>query len=207
MPNLRGYEGARAAGADEVAIFASASESFSLKNINASVAESLERFAPVAAAARADGLGLRGYISCATDCPFEGHVTPDAVARLIGRLLGMGCREVSLGDTIGRGTRESVGAMLDAVLGVAGPGQLAGHFHDTGGRAMANIALALERGLRVFDASVGGLGGCPYAPGAPGNVASEAVAAFLAAEGFETGLDAELLVETADFARALRAEK
>lgn len=204
VPNLRGYGAARAARCDEVAIFTSASESFSQRNVNASIAESLERFAPVAEAARRDGVPLRGYVSCITDCPFEGSIAPDAVVAVARSLLALGCHEISLGDTIGRGTPERIGVMLDGVLGVVGPERLAGHFHDTGGRAMANIEVALERGLRVFDASVGGLGGCPFAPGAPGNVASEAVAARLAALGFETGLDLERLRETADFARSFR---
>ena len=168
-------------------------------------AESLERFSPVAEAARADGVSLRGYVSCVTDCPFEGRVAPAAVADMVRGLLSLGCREVSLGDTIGQGAPDRVGAMLDAVLDVCGPERLAGHFHDTGGRAMANIDVALRRGLRVFDAAAGGLGGCPFAPGAPGNVASEAVAARLSAMGFETGLDADLLDHAAAFARSLRS--
>lgn len=205
VPNLRGYAAARAARIDEVAIFGSASESFSRRNINASIAESLERFSPVAEAARADGVSLRGYVSCVTDCPFEGRIAPVAVADMVRSLLSLGCREVSLGDTIGQGAPDRVGAMLDAVLDVCGPERLAGHFHDTGGRAMANIDVALRRGLRVFDAAAGGLGGCPFAPGAPGNVASEAMAARLSAMGFETGLDADLLDHAAAFARSLRA--
>jgi hydroxymethylglutaryl-CoA lyase len=207
VPNLRGYVDARTARADEVAVFGSASESFSRRNINASIAESLVRFAPVAEAARAAGVPLRGYVSCVTDCPFEGQIAPKAVAGMVRDLLKLGCQEISLGETLGRATPDRVRAMLDAVLAVTGPERLAGHFHDTGGRAMANIEVALERGLRVFDASVGGLGGCPFAPGAPGNVASEAVAARLAALGFETGLDADLLGETGAFAQSLRAAK
>lgn len=205
VPNLRGYLAARAASCDQVAIFASASETFSRRNINASIAESLVRFTPVAEAALADDVSLRGYVSCVTDCPFEGRVPPEAVLAVARGLLALGCREISLGDTVGRGTPDRVGAMLDAVLAVAGPERLAGHFHDTDGRAMANIETAVRRGLRVFDASIGGLGGCPFAPGAPGNVASEAVAARLAALGFETGLDADRLREAAAFARSLRA--
>jgi hydroxymethylglutaryl-CoA lyase len=203
-PNLKGYEAARAARAGEVAIFGSASETFSRKNINASIAESLERFAPVAEAARADGIPLRGYVSCVTDCPFEGRIAPDAAARVAESLFGLGCREVSLGDTIGHGTPDSVAYMLQAVLDVAPPDRLAGHFHDTMGRALANIEVALDYGLRVFDASCGGLGGCPYAPGAAGNVATEAVAARLAARGFVTGLDPAKLAQAAAFARGLR---
>lgn len=202
-PNMKGYEAARAAKADEVAVFASASEGFSKANLNASIAESLDRFRPVAAAARADGIPLRGYVSVVTDCPYDGPVTPAAVARVAAALRDMGCHEVSLGDTIGQGRPETVDAMLGAVLGEMPADRLAGHFHDTAGRALQNIEAALARGLRVFDASAGGLGGCPYAPGAAGNVATERVAARLAALGFETGLDADLLAGAAAFARAL----
>ncbi|GAB4383583.1 hydroxymethylglutaryl-CoA lyase [Albidovulum sp.] len=203
-PNMKGYEAARAARADEVAIFASASEGFSKANLNCTIAESLERFAPVAAAARADGIALRGYVSVVTDCPYEGPVAPAAVARVAAALRDLGCHEVSLGDTIGQGRPETVEAMLAAVLGELPADRLAGHFHDTAGRALANIEVALARGLRVFDAAVGGLGGCPYAPGAAGNVATEAVAAHLADLGYETGLDAAVLAEAARMARALR---
>jgi hydroxymethylglutaryl-CoA lyase len=203
-PNLKGLDAARAAGVDEVAIFAAASESFSQRNINCSIAESLERFAPVAEAAAEAGIGLRGYVSCVTDCPYEGEIAPGAVARVAEGLIALGCREVSLGDTIGRGTPERVVAMLGAVLGVAPAVRLAGHFHDTSGRALANIEAALGIGLRVFDAACGGLGGCPFAPGATGNVASEAVVARLDALGFATGIDAEKLGEAAAFARGLR---
>ncbi|RBO54331.1 hydroxymethylglutaryl-CoA lyase [Rhodovulum sp. BSW8] len=205
-PNIRGYERARAAGADEIAIFASASEGFSRANINASIDESFRRFAPVAAAAKADGLPMRGYISCVTDCPYDGPMPPGAVAALADRLLALGCYEISLGETIGRGTPQTVAAMLDAVLAVAPPARLAGHFHDTGGRAMANIEAALEVGLRVFDAAVGGLGGCPFAKGAPGNAATEKVAARLAELGFDTGLDPTRLAEAAALARRMRGD-
>jgi hydroxymethylglutaryl-CoA lyase len=203
-PNLQGYAAARDARADEVAIFGAASETFSKRNINATIEESLARFAPVAEAARADGVALRGYVSCVTDCPFEGEIAPAAVAEVTGRLFDLGCRAVSLGDTIGHGTPERVAAMLEAVLAVADAGKLAGHFHDTQGHALANIEAALGHGLRVFDASCGGLGGCPYAPGAAGNVATEAVAARLAELGYETGLDPDRLAEAAGFARGLR---
>ncbi|RAP41393.1 hydroxymethylglutaryl-CoA lyase [Rhodovulum viride] len=203
-PNIRGYERAHAAGADEIAIFASASEGFSRANINASIEESFRRFAPVAAAAKSDGLPMRGYISCVTDCPYDGPTPPGAVAALADRLLALGCYEISLGETIGRGTPQTVAAMLDAVLTVAPPTRLAGHFHDTGGQAMANIEVALEAGLRVFDAAVGGLGGCPYAKGAPGNAATEKVAARLADLGGETGLDPARLSEAAALARHMR---
>jgi len=203
-PNMKGYAAARAAGADEVAIFGAASEGFSRANLNAGIAESLARFRPVCEAAAADGVPVRGYVSCVTDCPFDGPVAPGEVARVAAALRDMGCFEISLGDTLGRGTPEAVAAMLEAVLQELPPERLAGHFHDTAGRALANIEVALERGLRVFDAAVGGLGGCPYAPGAAGNVATEAVAARLAAMGHPTGLDPEVLARAARLARSLR---
>ncbi|KGM48544.1 hydroxymethylglutaryl-CoA lyase [Pseudooceanicola atlanticus] len=204
-PNMRGFEDAVKAGADEVAIFGSASEGFSKANINASIAESLERFAPVADAAREEGLPVRGYISCVTDCPYDGATPPGAVARVAAALRDMGCYEISLGDTIGQGTPESIGAMLDAVLEEIPANRLAGHYHDTSGRALDNLEASLERGVRVFDAAVGGLGGCPYAPGAAGNVATEAVHDRLIALGYETGLDRDVLVEAAAMARAMRS--
>ena len=203
-PNMKGFERAVAAKADEIAIFGSASEGFSRANINASIAESLERFAPLADAALAAGLPVRGYLSCVLECPYDGPTLPGQVAYVAGKLLAMGCYEISLGDTIGRGTPEAVAAMLSAVLDVVPAERLAGHFHDTAGRALDNIEAALARGLRVFDAAVGGLGGCPYAPGAAGNVATEAVHDRLASLGFETGLDRAVLGRAADMARALR---
>ena len=206
VPNLQGYEAARAAGVDEVAIFVSASEGFSRANLNATIAESLTRLRPVAEAALRDGIALRGYVSCVTDCPFDGPTPPLQVARVAGQLRAMGVVEVSLGDTIGRGTPQAVDAMLRAVLGELPPDRLAGHFHDTGGLALDNIAVALDHGLRIFDASVGGLGGCPYAPGAAGNVATEAVAEWLAGLGWQTGLDPVVLDRAAVMARGLRAE-
>ena len=203
-PNLKDYEGARAARADEVAIFASASEGFSRANLNCTIAESLERFAPVAAAARADGIAVRGYVSVVTDCPYDGPTPPGQVARVAAALRDLGCYEVSLGDTIGQGRPETVDAMLAAVLEELPAARLAGHYHDTAGRALQNIEASLARGLRVFDAAVGGLGGCPYAPGAKGNVATEQVAARLADLGFETGLDAAVLAEAAALAREMK---
>ena len=203
-PNLKGYEAARAARADEVAIFASASEGFSQANLNCSISQSLERFAPVAEAARADGIPLRGYVSVVTDCPFDGPTPPAQVARVAASLRDMGCYEISLGDTIGHGTPHTIRAMLEAVLAEVPAAQLAGHYHDTKGRALENIEQSLSLGLRVFDAAVGGLGGCPYAPGAAGNVATEAVAARLADLGFTTGLDPALLDKAAAMARGLR---
>lgn len=203
-PNLRGYTDARAAGADEVAVFAAASEGFSRANLNCSVAESLERFAPVMEAARADGVAVRGYVSVVTDCPFDGAVEPGAVARVAAALRDMGCAEISLGETLGRARPEQVAAMLRAVLDEVPPERLAGHFHDTAGRAVESIDVALEMGLRVFDAAVGGLGGCPYAPGAAGNVATERVAAHLAAQGWATGLDAGVMARAAALAQGMR---
>lgn len=205
-PNLKGYEAARAAGAGEVAIFGSASETFSRRNINCSIAESLERFAPVMQAAKADAIPVRGYVSCATDCPYEGAIDPAATARVAARLFAMGCCEISLGDTIGHGTPETIAAMLDAVLGEVPAGQLAGHYHDTRGRALDNIEVSLEKGLRTFDAAVGGLGGCPYAPGAKGNVDTLAVASMLAHKGYETGLDIDRLADAAACALRLRED-
>lgn len=205
-PNVKGYEAARAAGADEVAVFGSASEGFSRKNINCSIAESLERFRPLVDKALEDGIPVRGYISCVTDCPYDGPTPPESVADVAAKLLAMGCYEISLGDTIGAGTPETIARMLDAVLAQVPAQKLAGHYHDTKGLALANIEVSLEKGLRVFDAAVGGLGGCPYAPGAKGNVATEAVAALLADKGFETGLDKERLADAAAFARTLRKD-
>lgn len=202
-PNLRGYEAARAAGVDEVAVFAAASEDFSQKNINCTIADSLERFRPLLDAAEADGMPVRGYVSCVTGCPYSGAVEPDAVARVTAALLEMGCYEVSLGDTIGKATPESTAAMLAAVLKVADAGRLAGHFHDTGGRALDNIAVSLEMGLRTFDSAVGGLGGCPYAPGAKGNVATGRVVDFLASAGYATGVDRTALGRAETFVAGL----
>ncbi len=203
-PNMKGYEGAKAAKADEVAVFASASEGFSRANINCSVAESLDRFRPVMEAAAADGMPVRGYVSCVAECPYDGPVAPDAVEKVAKALLDMGCYEVSLGDTIGAGTPQTIGAMLDAVLKAVPADRLAGHYHDTKGRALDNIAVSLDRGLRVFDASVGGLGGCPYAPGAAGNVDTGSVARMVEARGFSTGLDLDKLARAAEFAQTLR---
>jgi hydroxymethylglutaryl-CoA lyase len=205
-PNMKGLENAVAAKADEVAIFGSASEGFSKANINATIAESLERFKPVAEAAKAAGLPVRGYVSCVVECPYDGAVDPAAVARVVAALRDMGCYEVSLGDTIGRGKPGAIAAMLDAVLQELPAAQLAGHFHDTGGQALANIEVALDKGVRVFDAAVGGLGGCPYAPGAAGNVATEAVHDRVLALGYETGLDRTILMQAAAMARAMRGD-
>lgn len=203
-PNMRGYEDALAAKADEIAVFASASEGFSRANVNASISESIERFEPILAAARNIDLPVRGYISCVTDCPFDGKTPPAQVAALADRLFALGCYEISLGDTIGKATPDSITKMLIKVRDVVPVGRLAGHYHDTGGRAIANIDASLALGLRVFDAAVGGLGGCPYAPGASGNVATEAVAAHLERLGYSTGLDMDVLNEAAGMAQAMR---
>ncbi|GES50139.1 hydroxymethylglutaryl-CoA lyase [Rhizobium sp. NBRC 114257] len=204
-PNMQGFEAALAAGVDEVAIFASASETFSMRNINCSIAESIERFRPVAAASRDRGVPLRGYVSCVVECPYEGAVPPQNVVSVAWQLRALGCYEISLGDTIGKGTPEAVDRMLGAVLGELPAAVLAGHFHDTSGRALDNIGVALERGLRVFDASAGGLGGCPFAPGAKGNVDTVSVQDYLSMRGFETGLDEDRLARASAFARSLRS--
>jgi len=204
-PNMKGFARAQAAGADEVAVFGSASESFSQRNINCSIEESFARFAPILDAARQANLPVRGYVSCVTNCPYEGEISAQAVAKVARHLFEMGCFEISLGDTIGHGTPERVAQMLDAVRQTVPARHLAGHFHDTHGHALDNIAVSLDAGLRVFDASVAGLGGCPYAPGAKGNVATESVAAFLAARGFSTGLDRQALADAARFATGLRS--
>jgi hydroxymethylglutaryl-CoA lyase len=207
VPNLQGFERALAAGADEIAVFASASEGFSQRNINCSIAESLERFQPVLLAAKTAMLPVRGYVSCVTDCPFDGPVAPDAVARVAADLIDLGCTQVSLGDTLGSATPATTGKMLEAVLAQVPASRLAGHFHDTRRQALRNISLCLDLGLRNFDSSVGGLGGCPYAPGAEGNVATEAVVAILHGQGFATGIDLEALAEMSRFAESLRSPR
>jgi hydroxymethylglutaryl-CoA lyase len=202
VPNLKGYEAARAAGADAVAVFPAASESFSRRNLNCSIAESLERFAPVLAAARRDGIAARGYVSCAVDCPYEGPVAPAAVAALAERLVELGCDEISLGDTIGTGTAMRVAAMIDATSLRVPVTRLAVHFHDTYGQGVANILVALEKGVCVIDSSVAGLGGCPFAPGAAGNVASEDVLFLLDGLGIRTGVDLGALAAAGRFISA-----
>ncbi|MBQ2260441.1 MAG: hydroxymethylglutaryl-CoA lyase [Loktanella sp.] len=208
VPNMRGWDGfmtARVPGVTyEVAVFVAASEGFSQANLNCSVKDSVDRLVPVVTAARAAGIGLRGYISCVTDCPFDGPVKPAAVAQVAQMLRALAPMPLSLGDTIGAGRPATVAAMLDAVLDVAPAADLAGHFHDTGGHALANIAVALDKGLRAFDSAVGGLGGCPYAPGAPGNVATERVLAMLQAEGFTTGVDPAIIAQAAEMAKEMR---
>lgn len=199
VPNLRGFEAAVAAGAREAAVFAAASETFSQRNINCSIAESLERFAPVFAAARAANVRLRGYVSCALGCPFEGTIEPQRVAEVAVRLFEAGCYEISLGDTIGVGTPVAAQAMIAKVAERVPVAHLAGHFHDTCGQALANILAALQMGVAVFDASVSGLGGCPYAPGATGNVATEDLLYMLNGMGIETGVDLGKLLEAGSF--------
>ena len=196
-PNLQGFEAALAAGATEVAVFGAASESFSRKNINCSIAESLVRFEPVMAAAQAAGIRVRGYVSCVLGCPYEGEISPEAVAGVAATLFEMGCYEVSLGDTIGAGTPGKTRRMLDAVARRVPVGKLAGHYHDTYGQAVANVYASLEAGVACFDSAVAGLGGCPYAPGASGNVATEDVVYMLDGLGIETGIPLDALVDTA----------
>ena len=203
-PNMQGFKRAMAARADEIAVFGAASEGFSQNNINCSIAESLQRFQPVVDAARAAGVPVRGYVSCVTHCPYDGPTPPESVARVAAALMDMGCYQISLGETLGAATPEAISAMLDAVLAVVPARCLAGHFHDTGVRALDNIAVSLERGLRVFDSALAGLGGCPYAPGAKGNVATEAVVTLLHERGFETGLDRDRLAHASAFAQSLR---
>ena len=195
-PNLKGFEAALAAGAKEVAVFGAASESFSQKNINCSIAESLDRFVPVVEAAKAAGVRVRGYVSCVLGCPYEGEVAPEAVAGVAATLFDMGCYEVSLGDTIGTGTPGKTRRMLDAVALRVPIDKLAGHYHDTYGQALVNIYASLQAGVATFDASVAGLGGCPYAAGASGNVATEDVVYMLDGLGIETGIRLDALVET-----------
>lgn len=196
-PNLKGFEAALAAGAREVAVFGAASESFSQKNINCSIAESLARFRPVTEAAQAAGVKVRGYVSCVVGCPYEGAVAPEKVADVAETLISMGCYEVSLGDTIGSGNPVTVQRMLEAVARRVPVAQLAGHYHDTYGMAVANIVASMQMGVAVFDASVGGLGGCPYAAGASGNVATEDVVWLLKGMGIDTGIDFEAVVDIA----------
>jgi hydroxymethylglutaryl-CoA lyase len=202
VPNEKGAEAALAAGAQALAVFTAASESFCRKNTNCTIAESIERFRPVMVLAQRAGVPVRGYVSCALDCPYEGEIAPEAVAAVAAELLALGCNEIALSDTLGRGTPERTAAMVEAALQRAPATMLAGHFHDTSGRAIANVEAAWELGLRVFDGSVGGLGGCPYAPGAAGNLATERLVAHFAGRGIETGVD---LARLADVARWIAA--
>jgi isopropylmalate/homocitrate/citramalate synthase len=198
-PNLQGFNAALALGVEEVAVFGAASESFSQKNINCSIQESLERFIPVCDAALKNNIRVRGYVSCVVGCPYEGEIHPEAVAVVAERLYKMGCYEISLGDTVGVGTPRQVQAMLQAVAAKVPVERLAVHFHDTYGQALANIYAALEFGVNVVDSSVAGLGGCPYARGASGNVASEDVLYLLKGLEIETGVNLEKLVQAGQF--------
>jgi len=202
VPNMKGFEGALAAHCDEIAVFTAASESFSRRNTNCSIAESYARIAPVAAAARAHGIRVRGYISTVIDCPYEGPVAPGAVAAVAARLWELGCCEISLGDTIGTGTPRRIESMIEAVAKEVPMPRLAGHYHDTYGQALANILASLELGIIVFDSAVAGLGGCPYAPGATGNVASEDVVYMLDGLGIESGIDLARLAAAGQFISA-----
>ena len=194
VPNEKGYEAAKAAGAKVIAVFASASEGFSKANINCSVAESIARFTPVVARAKADGIKVRGYVSCVLGCPYDGEVKPAAVAAVAKKLWDQGCYEVSLGDTIGVGTPMKARQLLRAVAAEVPIGNLGMHFHDTYGQALANLYAGMEEGARVIDSAAGGLGGCPYAPGAMGNVATEDVVYMLEGMGIKTGIDMQKLV-------------
>jgi hydroxymethylglutaryl-CoA lyase len=198
-PNLRGLDAAIDAGAREVAVFGAASEAFSQKNINCSIAESLERFKPLVATARDRGLKVRGYVSCVLGCPYQGDIAPSAVAEVAHALFDMGCYEISLGDTIGAGTPGKTQVMIEAVVKRVPLKKVAGHFHDTYGMAIANIYAALQLGVTVFDSSVAGLGGCPYAAGASGNVATEDVVWLLKGLGIDTGINLDTLVDTGEW--------
>lgn len=199
VPNMRGMEGALEAGVTEIAVFSAASESFTKKNINASIEESFRRFEPVIDAAKINGIKIRGYVSCVLGCPYEGYISPDKVAEVAKHLLDMGCYEISLGDTIGVGTPLATKKMLGAVLDVVPLEKIALHMHDTYGQALANIYAGLEMGVEVIDSSVAGLGGCPYAKGTSGNVATEDVLYMLNGLGMQTGVDLNSIVETAWF--------
>jgi hydroxymethylglutaryl-CoA lyase len=204
VPNEKGYEAARAAGAKVISVFAAASEGFSRANINCSIAESIERFKPVIARAKANGIKVRGYISCVLGCPFDGEVKPQAVVEVAQKLWELGCYEVSLGDTIGVGTPVKARQMLRAVSGAVPMANLAMHFHDTYGQALANLYAGMEEGARVIDSAAGGLGGCPFAPGATGNVATEDVVYMLEGMGIATGVDmTKLLAATNAISRLL----
>ncbi|WP_454628688.1 hydroxymethylglutaryl-CoA lyase [Bradyrhizobium cenepequi] len=204
VPNEKGYEASQAAGAKVIAVFASASEGFSRANINCSVAESIERFKPVLARAKADGIKVRGYISCVLGCPFDGEVKPQAVVDVARTLWDLGCYEISLGDTIGVGTPLKARHLMRVVAGHVPVQNLAMHFHDTYGQALANLYAGMEEGVRIIDSAAGGLGGCPYAPGATGNVATEDVVYMLEGMGIATGVDMEnLLAATNEVSRLL----
>jgi hydroxymethylglutaryl-CoA lyase len=199
VPNMKGFNAALEAGCDEIAVIAAASEQFSRKNINCSIAESLERFEPVISAAIQRNVRVRGYVSCALGCPYQGEVLPSAVAEVAAALYRLGCYEISLADTIGAGTPAGVRRMIEAVTKKVPIELLAGHYHDTGGMALQNVYASLEMGMSVFDSSVSGLGGCPYSPGATGNVATEELVGFLHGLDIETGIDLDQVAETARY--------
>ena len=202
VPNVQGLEAAIAAGCREVAVFAAASEAFSQQNINCSIEQSLRRYQEVIVRARDAGIRVRGYVSCVMGCPFTGQVKPEAVAAVSAALFGMGCYEISLGDTIGTGTPAATTRLIEACSQVVPVSALAGHFHDTYGMAIANIHAALASGVRTFDSSVAGLGGCPYSPGATGNVATEDVIYLLDGLGMSHGADLDALIEVGEFINA-----
>ena len=204
VPNRHGFDAAVEAGVNEVAIFASASEGFSRKNINCSVAESLERFTPVMTEAENSNIPVRGYVSCVIACPYDGRIAPELARDVASRLLDMGCYEISLGDTIGAGQPDDIARLLDAIVPSIPSARLAGHFHDTGGRAIANVERALDFGIACFDSAVGGLGGCPYAPGAKGNLATRLLVERLLQLGYETGINLEALTEAEQFVTGIR---
>jgi len=206
-PNMKGFEGALAAGADEVVIFAAASEAFSQRNINCSIAESIERFRPVAEAARAHGMRVRAAVSCALGCPYQGEVAVDAVVDVAQRLLDIGAHHIGIADTIGVGTAGRVSAVMEAALKHVPLAELSGHFHDTYGQALTNIHACLQLGIHTFDASVAGLGGCPYAKGATGNVATEDVVYLLHGLGIHTGIDLDALVDAGAFISGVLGRK
>jgi len=204
VPNLKGYEQAKKFVPDAIAIFCSASESFSKANLNASIDESFKRISQFISRAEQDGILVRGYVSCVTDCPFEGPVPASNVAKVVAKLREFNCYEISLGDTLGKGSPETIDKMIDNVLNEVSVEILAGHFHDTSGLALKNIQVSLERGIRVFDTAVGGLGGCPFAPGAPGNIATESVLEYVQEKGFKTGVDMKVIMQAAKLVRDMR---
>jgi hydroxymethylglutaryl-CoA lyase len=198
-PNMKGYEGALAAKADEIVIFSAASEAFAQKNINCSITESVERFIPVAKAAKQDGIRIRGSVSCSFGCPYQGSVTPSEVVEVAKRMLDLGCDEIDIADTIGVGTPGQVASVFESLFTIAPKTQFSGHFHDTYGQSLANIYAALQTGVSIFHSSIAGLGGCPYAKGATGNVATEDVLYMLKGLGIETGIDFDATVKIGDY--------
>lgn len=205
-PNEIGFDRALKANVDEIAIFAAASETFSLKNINCDIETSLERFKPLVLKALKHKMPVRGYISCVAHCPYEDYVDPKKVATIASKLLQMGCYEISLGDTTGKGMPDQIKTILEECLMLTTPDMLAGHFHDTFKNALDNISVCLEHGIKTFDSSVGGLGGCPYSPGAKGNVATEKVNKLLLSKGYETELNEERILECSQIATKLKSD-